>query len=121
MNRQLSTAEIAQLSTIEMTRREKLCRLAQIVRASDQSFVIFSNIEYAGEELLRHFGDPKSAFAAAARDPILSAAGLKDHDVWSAKKFFELTTEELHEFSCDCGGVISNDAMAKRIERLAAK
>jgi hypothetical protein len=35
--------------------------------------------------------------------------------------FFELSQHELHEFSCDCGGVITNDEMAKRINTLAAK
>lgn len=125
MNRQLSTSE---LDTLElafpvlepvMTRREKLLRLAHIVRNSGHNIFIFHRLEWMTDlELSReeHF---LSAFASAAFDPVFIAEGLKGHDVLSAKKFFELTTEQLHEFSCDCGGLLTNEDMADRIEKLA--
>jgi hypothetical protein len=34
--------------------------------------------------------------------------------------FFQLTQAQLHEFSCDCGGIITREDIADRIERLAA-
>ncbi len=36
-------------------------------------------------------------------------------------RFFELSKNDLHEFSCDCGGVIRNDTMADRIEAVAGR
>jgi hypothetical protein len=39
--------------------------------------------------------------------------------VQGAMNFFELTQDELHEFSCDCGGRISNSMMADRITAIA--
>lgn len=126
MNRQLSSSELDLLersSPVEpvMTRREKLLRLAYIVRNNDAGHLyIFHNLEDMDDHLLSHQMHSQSAFAAAAKDPVLQNAGLAGEDCLSAKKFFELSTEQLHEFSCDCGGRISNEHMAQRIEALAA-
>jgi len=38
---------------------------------------------------------------------------------WSAMDFFELSQSDIHAFSCDCGGSISNAKMADRIEKIA--
>lgn len=126
MNRQLSSDEVAELErsfSVEtlpvMTRREKLLRFAQVVRNAGGGFVIYSNLEYQSDVVLAQYSHPCSAFAAAVRDPVLNAAGLKGDSVLDAKRFFELSTEQLHEFSCDCGGAISNEQMADRIEYLA--
>jgi RimJ/RimL family protein N-acetyltransferase len=59
-----------------------------------------------------------TALGAAVRDPEFQKQGIGTtiHDVM---KFFGLTQQQLHEFSCDCGGAISNDQQARRIEGLA--
>ena len=122
MNRQLSVDELAVLGDVYvpvMTRREKLLRFAQVVRQSQHNFVIFHLLEYMDDYNLSKISHPCSAFSMATSDSVLSSAGLKSDDALSAKRFFELTTSQLHEFSCDCGGQISNDEMANRIERLA--
>ena len=122
MNKQLSATELVLLSSVAphvMTRREKLLRFAMIVRTSQRNFVIFHHLEYMTEPQLRDAYHPESAFAAAAADPILSDAGLASDRVGEAQRFFELSKNDLHEFSCDCGGVIRNDTMADRIEAVA--
>ena len=111
MNKQLSATELGLLSSVAphvMTRREKLLRFAMIVRTSQRNFVIFHHLEYMTEPQLRDAYHPESAFAAAAADPILSDAGLASGRVGEAQRFFELSKNDLHEFSCDCGGVIRN-------------
>lgn len=124
MNKPLSTAEIDTLGTIlvdkpVMTRKEKLLRWASLIRQHTGTIVIFNGLEYARREMLDRYQHPQSAFAIAARDQVLSAAGLKEGHALAAVEFFNLTQNELHRFSCDCGGLISNEDMARRIESLA--
>lgn len=135
MNKQLSAAELALLSSPlpmppplpVMTRREKLLRLAQVIRAYNDRFIIFHGLEYEPQHMLDQIYHPNSAFAAAARDPVLLNAGLvpdsqgRGMTVGQAQRFFELSQRDLHEFSCDCGGVITNEEMARRIEHIAAR
>lgn len=123
MNKQLSPGELADLSPtiLPMTRREKLLRFAEIVRAASKDFLIFSNLERYTPLQLANASDHRSAFAAAAADNILKDAGLTGQTAADAMKFFELDQTELHAFSCDCGGAISNTDMAYRIETLAQR
>src|SRR5258708_9876037 len=122
MNKQLAATERGLISSAAphvMTRREKLLRFAMIVRTSRRNFVIFHHLEYMTEPQLRDAYHPESAFAAAAADPILSDAGLASDRVVEAQRFFELSNNDLHEFSCDCGGGIRNHTMADPLEALA--
>lgn len=133
MNRQLSTEEVELLertilAPTVMTRREKLLRFAHVIRQSSRPngpvmlndrYFIFNNLEYMDDATLARCSHPFSAFAAAAADPVLQDAGLKGDDGLSIKRFFELSTNQLHEFSCDCGGTITNEEMARRVERMA--
>lgn len=118
MNRTIHPAELAtMLHAGTMTRREKLLRFAQIVRAHPKRFYIFNNLENARDyEAVYH---PASAFALAAQDQILKDAGLESETVGAAKRFFQLSRADLHNFSCDCGGEINNTTMADRIEAIA--
>jgi hypothetical protein len=73
----------------------------------------------AGEwKFLAH---PSSAFALAAKDSVLHDAGLTGDSVGVAHRFFNLSREELADFSCACGGSINKNEMADRIERIAAR
>ena len=120
MNKQLMPDEVALLAKPVMTRREKLLRFAAIVRSNrDRPFYLYHNLEGYNPEQLNSIGLGESAFAAAAADPILRDAGLTGNSVGDAQRFFELSQHELHEFSCNCGGEITNDDMANRIERIA--
>lgn len=111
----------------KMTRREKLLRWAFAIRAfrGDHRLVLFHGLEYFTAEMLNtpipQFMPPTyaTAFSVAAADPVLSEAGFKGETASEVMGFFELTQPQLHEFSCNCGGVIGNDEMAHRIERLA--
>jgi|SRR5882672_3409224 len=120
MNKQLLPEEIALLAKPVMTRREKLLRFAAIVRSHrGRPFGLYHNLERWHPEQLNSIDLSGSAFAAAAADPILRDAGADLHTVADAQRFFELSQHGLHEFSCDCGGAITNTDMANRIESLA--
>jgi hypothetical protein len=109
---------------IAMTRREKLLKLAELVRHHDPELALFHGIEYMTSCDMRSIrpgrGLATSAFALAVKDPTFNAQGLSvESTMIDVVKFFELSRDELHEFSCDCGGYITNYNQAARIERLA--
>jgi hypothetical protein len=104
----------------EMTRTEKLLRWAKIIRSSTIHMNLYHNLEYMGTEHLKMLTVIEHATApgAATRDPEFKKQGIGS-TAYDVMKFFELTKQELHEFSCDCGGAISNEHQARRIEGLA--
>lgn len=123
MNKPLTQAEIAAFSVplpTPMSRHDKLMRWAWLVERQDGAVSIFHNLEYRTQEFLDCLADYNSAMTLAASDQTLQAEGLKDATVGSAQRFFELSKEDLHSFSCDCGGAISNKTMAERIRKIAA-
>ncbi|MGZ4849882.1 MAG: hypothetical protein ACXV2C_00720 [Candidatus Bathyarchaeia archaeon] len=139
MNKMLSTDELLQSSVpfLSMTRKEKLMRWAKLVRNETGHLYLYHNLEYASPEQLANHPSMvvyasdticKSAFTIAYEDPIFQDAGLKKvvkfseptvGNIADVMKFMELSQAELHEFSCDCGGEISNKDMANRIEKIA--
>lgn len=113
-----------------MSRREKLMLWASAIRSAGYNLVIFHNLEYYRKEQLALAGHTVSAFHLAGNIPALQGQGIKqdltigDNKTVSAAeamRFFELKQSELHEFSCDCGGSISREDMARRIEGLAQR
>jgi hypothetical protein len=147
MHKPLNIAERAELQLAEkvklpMTRREKLMRLADIARGGrntlltkglkligwdkyyENTWHIFHLLEHMIAEQLAQQVNVASVFDAAAKDPVLYDGGLRPDQGESvsalrAMQFFELKQNELHAFSCNCGGAISNAEMASRIEKMA--
>lgn len=110
---------------IRMTRREKLRRWADLIRATKGRLLIFHRLEYwTPGEMCRPVTEfdlhpVPNAFEIALKDPVLQAEGLRGNSIGDVQHFMQLSKEELHAFSCDCGGAISNEVMADRIERIA--
>ena len=82
---------------------------------------LFNNLEYRDAGEWKYLSHAASPFALAAQDNILYVAGLRSGSVGDAQEFFELSRQELAEFSSVCGGSINNNEMAERIERLAVE
>lgn len=105
------------------TRKEKLKYAASLIRKLPENgyLYLYHNLEHISIDRLK---DAKlkdmeeSFFSIVGNDPLLREAGVGDN-VHSMMGFFEITQDELHEFSCDCGGAIKNSDMVKRIEKLA--
>jgi hypothetical protein len=111
------------IAPAEMTRREKLKHWAALIRKSDRPIALYHALEYMSWAQLQRTrisdGGP-TALSIAASDPVFQAQGLNaSTPLTDALRFFEMTITEAHAFSCDCGGAISNDQQADRIERLA--
>jgi hypothetical protein len=123
MNKQLSPDEIANLSmptiVAPMTRRAKLMHLAHVARTSTTRLGLYHQLERCSDEMYNEMSTRGSVFALGKDDPVLREAGYTGETVGDAKRFFELSREDLHEFSCDCGGDITNEDMADRIEKIA--
>lgn len=106
-----------------MTRREKLLRWAMLIRTCKYPQLrLFHLLEKYSDEEMRMVVAPGCdfAFSLALGDAVLLDAGLPSASTLQQhKEFFELTQQELHAFSCDCGGAISNETMAQRIEAIA--
>jgi hypothetical protein len=118
MNKQLSPSEISPFVPV-LSKRDKLLRLAHVIRFAKTPVFVFNGLEYLQAGQWEHLSHPHSAFALAVQDPILRDAGMTSDTVGAAKRFFGLSKADLHEFSCDCGGTISNEEMARRVERIA--
>lgn len=122
----MKTVDLAEQKTaVALTRKEKLLRWADLVSGQERPLLLLHGLEYW--ELLR-LAQPMetivppqylTAFHVAASDPVFQVAGLKGDSVAAAMGFFELSQKQLHEFSCDCGGMIDNKQMGERIARLA--
>lgn len=118
--------EIAELLTavpIQMTRREKLLRWAELVRKWDKPLHLFHGLEYMTPRELERYrieASDLTALGIAASDPEFRAQGLTaTPTIGDALRFFNVTQHEAHAFSCDCGGYIGNREQAARIEALA--
>jgi hypothetical protein len=108
----------AMAQPIPMSRDDKLERWASLIERSCSPIFTFHGLEYRSQDQLDRLADGGSAFAIAAADPVLKVAGLNGDHVGHGMRFFELSKEDVHAFSCDCGGNISNSRMAARIRGL---
>jgi hypothetical protein len=119
--KQLDIEKIA--STVTLTRKDKLLRWAKLIRERAFPVGIYNELEHWSPAMMAmelHQLPHASAFALAAKDPVFAAMGLGKHpSLNDAMKFFELTLDQVHAFSCDCGGHLTNEQQARRIECLA--
>lgn len=111
-----------------MTREQKLMHWAKRVRTCSVRLILYHGLEYMHPSDLKALKPIQivndyaraSAMSVAVTDPVLNEQGLsRDASVHDIMKFFGLTQSQLHEFSCDCGGEITNKTQAQRIEGLA--
>jgi hypothetical protein len=109
---------------VKLTRAQKLERLAELIENYNNLLSLAHNVErYSDEGLagMRVFG----ALALATQDAVFLkdglTAGVGFFSVKDVRDYLELTTGELHEFSCDCGGPITPGKMASRVRGLAQR
>jgi hypothetical protein len=104
MNKPLATVELS-LATPPVTKRQRLQRFANVIRSDPRvPLHLFINLEYRDAGEWKYLAHPGSAFALAAKDSVLHDAGLTGDSVGDAQRFFDLSREELAEFSGVCGG-----------------
>lgn len=123
--KEVNVSELVNAVPLVMTRKEKLLRWAKLVMACERSLGLYHNLEYmsyADRDRVSIRATDISALGVAVADPEFQAQGLSNPSTLNqVMDFFTLSQHELHEFSCDCGGSISNENQARRIEALAGR
>jgi hypothetical protein len=125
----LSAVPLEKPAPQKMTRTEKLMHLASIVRKREKTVRIYHRLEYIPAERLAApitCVGSETIFGIAAMDPILREQGFVGDENGNISTrqimdFFEVTQNELHEFSCDCGGQRTSAQIANAIDRLAGR
>ena len=99
MNKRLTTVERS-LATPPVTKRQRLQRFANVIRSGPPvPLHLFINLEYRDAGEWDYLAHPSSAFALAAKDGLPQDAGLTSDRVGDAHRFFDLSREELADFS----------------------
>jgi hypothetical protein len=140
--KEVAPQELVSAVPLPMTRKEKLLRWAELIRKTDGYLRLHHRLEHTSAEQRAVYwiygptAQPTGfhnhcAFAVAAADPVFQAQGLKGHvaagleqhgpmvSVGDVMNFMDLSLEDAHAFSCDCGGQITNADMATRIGAIA--
>jgi hypothetical protein len=106
-----------------MSRRERLLRWADILKATDQQVLQpLKFVEFYAPSERRRLRADQSPLDLAFADPTLRAAGLHGDSLGEAQAFFGLSDEESHFLLCDCHwrGQMTGAAAAKRIRAVAS-
>jgi hypothetical protein len=77
-------------------------------------------IEYQPARLRDKMRSDNSPISVASEDPVLRSAGLKNDTFGEARRFFEVSAEQLHEVICYChfGTTISGATAARTVRSL---
>jgi hypothetical protein len=115
---------VANADTVTLTKAEKLVRWASLIRKHREPIAIYHELEHWDRSMRQQPLIPPhgtaSAFTIAGADPVFASLGLgSTPSLDDVTKFFELNREQVHAFSCDCGGHITNEEQARRIESFA--
>jgi hypothetical protein len=116
---------VAEVNTAQpvMSRVQRLTRWAQLLEHDpSRMLTALAGTEYrapAERDVMRGDGSPISV---AAADPILRDEGLKGDSYGEAKRFFELTDNQLHEIVCYChvGAVMQASRAALSVRQAIA-
>ncbi len=126
MNQLVDETAILSAMPIPVSRKDRLREWARSVRECGHSVALLSNLEHLNPDhhvmplgALYGIGTfTRSAFGLAAANPAFREQGYQGETLKDAMGFFELTQDQLHQFACDCGGSLSNEEMARRIDNL---
>lgn len=106
-----------------MTRNERLERWAQLLeRDPGRRLSTLRETEYQPEEVRARLRAEGTAITVAFQDDVLRDAGLKDDSYGEARRFFELTNEQLHEVTCYChlGNSVNAGTAARHVRAVLA-
>lgn len=123
MHKPLSHAEVEALNSATpvavMTRAKKLERWATLLAKTPLVWMAH-NLEYLRQDVRDGHQWVHSPMSVAAADPVFKDAGLAGDTIKDVKDFFEITDEDVHAFTCNCGGTQTGEQMASRIRNIAS-
>lgn len=103
-----------------LTRTERLDRWAKVLRSRRRVSTLHGTEFKSPAERDRMRAD-NSPLSVAYQDLSLRIGGLADDTYGEAKRYFELSDDEMHAVVCDChfGGSASANLVARRLQRIA--
>jgi transcriptional regulator of NAD metabolism len=106
-----------------ISRRERLERWAELLeRSRHHALSTLHETEYQPVKERAIMRADDSPISVAFADPVLRAAGLEDDSYGEAKRFFELSDNQLHKLVCYChfGATVSATTAAHHVRALVA-
>jgi hypothetical protein len=107
-----------------ISRSERLERWADLLEQSpDRRLATLHQTEYQPPSVRAAMRSDGSPISVAFEDPILRAAGLENDSYGEARRFFELTDNQLHRVICYChfGATVSASTAAYHLRKLIAR
>ena len=105
-----------------MTSGERLARWAELLELMpDRSLGTIRETEFQPASLRDALRSADSPINIAFHDDVLHAEGLKDDTYGEAKRFFELTDQQLHRIVCSChsGATVRAETAARYVREAA--
>ncbi|CAN7679609.1 hypothetical protein LJR231_005464 [Phyllobacterium sp. LjRoot231] len=107
-----------------MSRSERLRRWAELLEQNaDRRLATLHQTEYQPIRERAAMRSNSSPISVAFEDPVLRAAGLENDSYGEARRFFELTDNQLHKVICYChfGATMSAATAAHHLRKLIAR
>jgi len=104
-----------------LTRSERLERWAELLERNPQRRLsTLHETEYQPARVRATMRGDGTPISVAFEDPILRTAGLENDSYGEAKRFFELSDEQLHKVICYChfGATVSASTAARHIRAM---
>lgn len=104
-----------------LTRSERLERWAELLERNPQRRLsTLHETEYQPARVRATMRGDGTPISVAFEDPVLRAAGLENDSYGEAKRFFELSDEQLHKVICYChfGATVSASTAARHIRAM---
>ncbi|MGK9286531.1 hypothetical protein [Sinorhizobium meliloti] len=117
-----SVAEVKQdLPRRTLSRKERLERWAELLeRDPHRRLSTLHETEYQPARVRSAMRGNGSPISVAFEDPVFRAAGMENDSYGEAKRFFELSDEQLHKVICYChfGATVSATTAARHIRAM---
>ncbi|ASY65536.1 hypothetical protein SJ05684_b45540 (plasmid) [Sinorhizobium sojae CCBAU 05684] len=104
-----------------LSRSERLERWAELLEQNPQRRLsTLHETEYQPARVRATMRGDGTPISVAFEDPVLRAAGLENDSYGEAKRFFELSDEQLHKVICYChfGATVSASTAARHIRAM---
>lgn len=116
-------AEVETFPAQTLNRKERLERWAELLERNPHWHLsTLRQTEHQSPSVRANMRGDGSPISVAYSDPMLRAAGLADDTYGEARRFFELSDDELHEVICYChyGSAVSAATAAAQIRAILA-
>ena len=118
-----NSAGLHAVGKASMSRQERLERWAELLSREPQRVLCaLEGTEYQTGEAQARMRCDNSPISVAREDAVLRAEGLEDDTYNAAKRFFELSDEQLHEIVCYCyhGFTMYAGSVASRLHSMTS-